>query len=347
MRQSSLYIVCTLVLLLLSGIFRDLPAKQGASARKSGQPRSSPSGPPPGPQALVVKATVDRQKIVIGQPVQLMLEASVAGHMVMSWPPLDSLPHFEWMEKGKVDSVIHSDGISYRQYLTVTSFDSGTWAIPRLPFIAGNKKYFTDSVRITVGYSKFDPGQDYHDIKDIIDVPNPFAKWIGWMVAAVVLVSLILVVWLVRKKKMLAIFQTPPARRLSPYEEAIRQLDELKEQRLAEKGPVKTYYTRLNDILRLFILERLGITSLAETNEELIGQIRSLPLPPEAFDELSETLRMSDFVKFAKYQPGISENERSFTVIRASVEQLNKIGLPEEAAEIGESGKGTALGKPA
>jgi len=44
---------------------------------------------------------------------------------------------------------------------------------------------------------------------------------------------------------------------------------------------------------------------------------------------------MSDFVKFAKYQPGISDNEHDFRVIRNSVELLNKIGEENKAVEEG------------
>jgi hypothetical protein len=290
---------------------------------------------------VVVKATVDKQQIVIGQPIQLMLEATVPGNAPLVWPPLDSIPHFEWVEKGKTDTVAGQDAHTYRQHLTITSFDSGSFSIPRLPFVSGDKKIFTDSVLIEVGYTKFDPNKDYHDIKDIIDIPNPYAKWIPWIVGGVTLLALILVVWLVRKKKLLQ--RLMPGNiagpRLSPYEEAIRQLEELEKQGLAENGSVKVFYTRLNDILRVFIYRRLGISSLAETNEELIGEIRGLPLTPAQFDELAETLRMSDFVKYAKYQPGVTDNERSYRVIRAAVERMNGIGSEREEAAAAGPGK--------
>ncbi|HEX9513643.1 MAG TPA: hypothetical protein VF939_24295 [Puia sp.] len=323
MRTPNLHIALASMIFFLAG---PLLAQPSAPSHGRHPGHVLPASPP-----VVVKATVDKQKILIGQPIQLMLEATVPGDAPLSWPSLDSLPHFEWMEKGKVDSVSKPDGRTYRQYLTVTSFDSGAWAIPRLPFIAGNKKYFTDSVKIEVGFSKFDASKDYHDIKDIIDLPNPFAKWIGWIVAAATLLSLALVIWLVRKKKLLKLFSAVEQPRLSPYEEAMEQLELLEKQRLPENGSVKAYYTRLNDILRLFISRKLGIASLSETNEELIGQLRPLPVAPAQFDELTETLRMSDFVKFAKYQPGISDNEHNLKVIRSSVGLLNKIG--EEANE--------------
>ncbi len=78
---------------------------------------------PPAVPAPVLKATVDKQKILIGEPIHLMLEATVQGNVPLIWPDLDSLPHFEFVEKGKVDSTQGSDGRSYRQYMTVTSFD--------------------------------------------------------------------------------------------------------------------------------------------------------------------------------------------------------------------------------
>jgi hypothetical protein len=94
----------------------------------------------------------------------------------------------------------------------------------------------------------------------------------------------------------------------------------------------------MNDILRLFVLRRLGIASLAETNEELIGQLRQLPIPPEQFHSLAETLRMSDFVKFAKYQPGVADHEQNLVVVRQSVEILNGIAEKREAASAAAAG---------
>jgi len=311
MKRLIVYIACPFVLLLLSRTLSAQPA-------------------PP----VKAKVSVDSQKIVIGQPLQLMVEAYAKGNTPMTWPLIDSLPHFEWLEKGQLDSVIKPDERYYRQRFVITSFDSGTWAIPRLPFVSGNKKYFSDSVRIAVNYSRFDPGKDFHDIKDIIDIPNPYAKWIPWGVTVVTLIALALVVWLVLKKKSKErTTAAASAPRLSPYEDAIRQLEELHKQGAGKNGQIKFYYTRLNDILRLFILRKLGIASLAETNEELIGQIRRLPLTHQQFDELAETLRMADFVKFAKYQPGMADNERNYQVIRQSVDHLNAIGQEQEQDE--------------
>jgi len=274
------------------------------------------------PAPAIVKATIDKDTILIGQPIQLMLEATVPDNISLAWPATDTLPHFEWLEKGKIDTSVRPGQRYYRQYFTITSFDSGNWAIPRLPFLAGMKKTMTDSIRIFVRYTKFDPSKDFHDIKEIIEVPNPWARWIPWIVAVVTVLSLALVFWLIRKRKVIRQLITRQVPRLSPLEEAMQQLDELAKQQLPLNGAIKTYYTRLGEIFRVYLFRRLNIHSLAETSEELIRQLRSSVLQPEQFDSVAETLRMSDFVKFAKYQPGVADSEHHYQVIRSAITAL-------------------------
>ena len=296
----------------------------------------SPSSAPP----ASIQATVDKEKIVIGEPFHLRLEVTVPDNIPFAWPGLDSIPHFDWLDKGKIDTTVRPGERTYQQYLTITSFDSGTWAIPRLPFLAGGKKVFSDSIRVTVDYTKIDPSKDFHDIKDIIDVPNPFARWIGWIVAGVTLLSAVLVFWLIRKKKLLRVLvPLRKAPRLSPYEEAIQQLEELERQRLPDTGAMKVFYSRIGEILRVYLQRRLKIESFAETSEELIGQLRRLRLPENVFDGLAEALRMSDFVKFAKYQPGVSDSSQHFRAVRAAIETLEQRQKEEELKEAAEEKK--------
>lgn len=294
---------------------------------------------PPSSPAAAIQATVDKEKIVIGEPFHLRLDVTVPDNVPFAWPGLDSLPHFDWLDKGRIDTTVRPGERSYRQYLTLTSFDSGTWAIPQLPFLAGGKKVLSDSIRVSVGYTKIDPSKDFHDIKDIIDIPNPFARWIGWLVAAVTLGSATLVFWLIRKKKLLKkLVSVRAAAPLSPFDEAVQQLDELERQHLPDKGAMKTYYSRMGEILRVYLLRRLHIASLTETSEELIGQLRRERLPGDVFDGLAEALRMSDFVKFAKYQPGIADSGQHYRVVRLAVETLEQ-RLKEEEQQKAEAAK--------
>lgn len=275
-----------------------------------------------------IRATVDRAKILIGEPIKLTIEANLLPGSDLNWPNLDSIPHFEFIEKGKIDSTINADGKSFVQHLTITSFDSGRQVIPTLSFLVDNKKIFTDSIAIEVDFTELDPKQDYHDIKDIIDVQNPLVKYVIWMIIALTLVSAALFVYFIRKREILKADkeeQQQPISKLSPYEQAMKALEELKKQNLPESGNTKLFYIRLNDILRLFVMQKLQISSMEKTNEELILQLKQLNMSREQFSQLAEALRMSDFVKFAKYVPGQHDNEWNFSTIESSVKLLNQI----------------------
>jgi len=113
--------------------------------------------------------------------------------------------------------------------------------------------------------------------------------------------------------------------KLTPYEEALQALDELRRKGYAQNGQVKNYYTRMNDILRVFVLRKLKISSLEKTNEELITQLRSMPMDKETFNQLAAALRIADSVKFAKYQPDASDNEKNMEIIKAAITSLNNI----------------------
>ena len=285
----------------------------------------------PAPPPATVQATADKQRIFIGEPIRVLLEATVPDNVPFAWPAIDSLPHFERLDSGRIDTIVRPGERNYRQYLTVTSWDSGYWSIPRIAFVAAGKKVFSDSIRIAVDYTRTDPSKDFHDIKDIIEVPNPFARYIGWIVAGCTLVALVLVVWLIRKKKLLQKWVPGVVVRLSPYEEALQQLAELERQRLPETGKVKVHYSRLGEILREYLLRRLGIASFAETSEELIGEIRRYQLLPAViYEALAEALRIGDFVKFAKYQPGIADSQHHFEAVRAAIESIEQRERAEE-----------------
>ncbi len=274
---------------------------------------------------VTINASVDKKEILIGEQIQLTLDAKVSLGLHVSWFHVDTLPHFEVIEKREIDSSITETEKSYHQIIIITSFDSGMQRIGPLPLSVDGKDFFADSIPINVTFKPLDPKQDYHDIKDILDVGNPFGKYIVWSVAAVTLVAVFIVIYFMTRKKTEKVEQRTEVSRLTPFEEAIKSLEELKKQQFTKKGQVKLYYSRLNDILRLFVLRKLQIATMVKTNEELIMQLKDLNISGEQFSQMAQALRMSDFVKFAKYQPGENENEQNIDIIKSSVELLNTI----------------------
>src|SRR3954471_15753169 len=79
---------------------------------------------------VLAKAAVDRDQILIGEPIKLTLEVHIPLGQSLNWFNLDNIPHFEIIDGGKADTSDNIDGKEYHQVLTITSFDSGTVVIP-------------------------------------------------------------------------------------------------------------------------------------------------------------------------------------------------------------------------
>jgi hypothetical protein len=274
---------------------------------------------------VLARASVNRDQILIGEPIKLTFEVRIPLGQSYSWFNLDTIPHFDIIAKGKTDTTDGIDGKQFHQELTITSFDSGTVVLPPLILQVNGKSYATDSIPIEVSYAQLDISKDYRDIKEIEEVPKPkWMDWIPWVLGVFTLIAIGVIVYLLRKPKKVAPVAQPPQPKLGPYEEALQALEELRKQGL-QNGEVKTYYSRLNDILRVFMFRKLKVATLEKTNQELIGQLRQTPMDKESFNQLVHALQIADFVKFAKYQPDEKDNEKNFTVIETAIKTLNNI----------------------
>jgi hypothetical protein len=265
-----------------------------------------------------IKATVDRNKILIGEQIQLTLEADIPENEPIRFFTTDSLPHFEFLSKQKIDTSNTSNGTLLRQVIHITSFDSGHWVIPA--FTLG-ENMITDTIPVDVMFSPFDSTQDYHDIKDIIEVKPQEEKkkwWLWYAIGGGAFLLVILLIYLLRKKKPV-ITVAPPV--IDPYEEAMKQLEKLQQGRTDQKQ----YYSRLVDIFRVYIYRKKDIHSLQKTTDDLVVQLKGIPIAKEQFEKLSQALRLSDFVKFAKYVPSNEDDRNTLETIKSAISGIEQI----------------------
>jgi hypothetical protein len=274
-----------------------------------------------------IKTAVDKNQILIGEPVRFTIDIHspmVSGNQL---PAIDSIPHFEMIEKGNRDSLISATGASYHLEWKITSFDSGTRMIPSFPVIIGRQLIKTDSLAIEVSYGVVDTAKDYHDIKSIIDIENPDVKYIPWILGAITLGALFLFIWFSRKPfTTVPVWVETPVSRISPFDEALADLEQLKTMLRNDPSTVKKYYSGLTDCLRVFLNRKLGLVTMEKTSEELILSLSNMSMNREDFSKLASTLRMGDFVKFAKYIPGPFDNDHNLEVIRSAVVFIDENG---------------------
>ncbi len=264
-----------------------------------------------------VKATVDKNQILIGEPIQLRLEVNIPENESIRFFSIDSIAHFEFLHPGKIDTTNTSNGTRLIQIIPITSFDSGSWVIPSFSLTESLR---TDSIPVDVGFSPFNPEQPYHDIKDIIEVEPAKKKqqW-WWYAAGAGVVLLILIIYLLTRKKSVLI--AVPKAVVNPYEEAMKQIAAIER----NKPEVKQYYSELTDVFRLYIFQKKGILSLQKTMDDMVIQLKGLNMNKERFDQLSQALRLSDYVKFAKYIPGPEDDRMLLDTIKKSIQDIEQL----------------------
>lgn len=273
---------------------------------------------------VLVKAYVDKDNILVGEPIQLSIEARFPLGETVNWFSLDSIPHFEYINKGTRQDTNDVDGKKQIQTITLTSYDTGQWTIPRFTISIDGKNYSSDSLSVKVRYNDgFNAEEDYRDIKETEEVNLPFdRKKLYYIIGAVLLLAIILIYLFNRKKKKK---ESPIAQTVvSPYEAAMKAIDGLKKQKPVGQVETKSFYTSLNDILRNYLSEQWKVSTKEKTNEELILQLKSYRLNSEQFTQLAQSLRLADFVKFAKYLPEDSDNEKALEVTESAIKQLHK-----------------------
>jgi hypothetical protein len=262
-------------------------------------------------QKITVSASSDKNRIVIGEQIRLTLQAVVPRDEVIDWPRIDSIRHFEVLEASKLDSQLSGEELLLKQTLTLTSWDSGRWQIPSFAIVGSHR---TKPIVVDVGFSPFDRKQPYHDIKDIIEVERPGESyWYWYLIGAVLLIALVLLLFPGKKK------EAPSTEFVADegiYKQSLARLEKLKG---AADGDPKVFHTELVDIFREYLHKRKGIQSFYKTTDDLGVQIGQLQLSKTVYQSLLQTLRLSDLVKFARFQPTVEENKTSVDMIKQSI----------------------------
>lgn len=315
----SKYLLCSLVLLAaVMPAAAQAPQSAGYSAR----------------------ASTDSAAIRIGEQFRLTLEVKAEKNTPLLWTQVpDSFDHFLVVGRGKVDTLVQPDTEVYRQQITLTSFDSGYWKIPSFTFKvrSGDSTLtlpglVTDSFLVQVNTVPVDTTKPFRPIKQIRSVPfNILAYW-PYMLGGVIVLLLLLYFIFFRKKKVKLIPRKVIPQE-PPYDQALKALKSLEQEKLWQHGEIKTYYTRLTDILRLYIERTFGIMAMEQTSDELLEKVKSATKLNQQRDNLRYILQTADLAKFARSQPSREEHEAS---MRKAYEVLEWTKPKPEAGVPGE-----------
>lgn len=258
--------------------------------------------------AQKVAAIPDRTNILIGEQIRLQVFAEFNKGYSFSWFPIDTIAHFEVLDKSDIDTIESASTITLKQTLTLTSWDSGKWQIPALVF----GRSATEPITVEVGHTPMDYSKPYHDIKDILAVKKPSeAKWYWYFILVIVVIALFMLFFPAGRKKEKPAFVTDAG----AYRNAMNELDRLQKEAVDDK----IFYTRLVQVFRDYLHRRKNIQSNSKTTDDLAIQMKEIDFGQEEFTDLVQTLRLSDLVKYAKFQASASDRADSISTIRKSI----------------------------
>ncbi len=271
-------------------------------------------------QQVKVSSSIERDSIWLGDQIKMILVAEYPVGTSLTFPQLkDSLANgIEVLSKSARDSSQLGSGLlQMRQSYTITAFDSGPH--PIAPFLFLSKSRMTpDTLRsnpltLFVKVPNVDLKKGFADIKKPYGAPITFKEIAPWILGIILAASILfLVIYAInRRRKNIPLFQVPPKPKLPPHVIALSELDKLKEEQLWQHDKVKDYYTRLTDIIRVYLEDRYEVSAMEQTTQEILFQFKgeASQIKGKLYTGLQKTLETSDLVKFAKYTPLADENQ--------------------------------------
>ena len=271
-------------------------------------------------QDIKLSTALEHDSIWLGDQIKLLIVVEQNAGTKVEFPQLpDSIDKVEILSKSKIDtSKLDGTRIQLKQSYLITCFDSGMQMLPPFYFTvkSGSRvdSIKSNNLRLFVKMPPVDLKKGPVDIKKPFAAPVTLKEIAPWLLGIILIGALVfLVIYAIsRRKRNKPLFQRPPKPKLPPHVLALQELDKLKGEELWQHEKVKDYYTRLTDIVRIYIEERFSISAMEQTTYEILTEFKAkeAQVDPKSVVELKQILEVADLVKFAKLTPLPDENHQ-------------------------------------
>lgn len=284
-----------------------------------------------------VENRIDSVQILIGEQAHITVSVTMKEGQQAMFPQFGNNAFLtegvEVLESRDVDTVrLDNQMMRVAREYTITSFDDTLYYLPPIKVKVGNKEYQGKSLAlkvITLEVDTLHPNQ-FFPPKDVQDNPFQWSDWSTSFWLSLLMLLLIVVafyLYLRLRDNKPVISRIRFVRKLLPHQRAMKEIEQIKTERLTQSEDQKTYYTKLTDTLRTYLEERFGFNAMEMTSGEIIERLRQHD-DPKAIEELRELLQTADLVKFAKYSVLTNENDRNLASVIDFIDSTKREDMP-------------------
>ncbi len=225
--------------------------------------------------------------------------------------------------------------------IILQSFDSGMYRINPIKYVEGNETILSNQPVLKVLPVSVDTLQTIHDYADVADIDRSFIDYLPdfvvdyglWILAIIIALGVTAyVIYFVTKKKNP--FAPAPQKPIPPYEKALQELAQLRAEKLCEQGKERDFYTRLTDILRVYLHGRFGINAMEMTSTQIRHTLQANEETRLSKKNMEQVLETADFVKFAKVRPLPDDNVKAFNSAMQFIEDTKPQPNPETESDV-------------
>jgi hypothetical protein len=290
-------------------------------------------------QAQSVEASIDQIEMLVGEQAHVMLKAVAKENAKVEFPqfkPMEYVtPGVEVLACQPQDDKESDNGFVERSMIyTLTSFDDTLYYIPPLTVKIDGKPYQSKSLALKVLTIEVDTAhaEKFFPPKGVQDNPFLWSEWslIFWLSVLLLIISAITYYLYVRLRDNKPIIShIRIVKKLLPHQKAMKEIEQIKADKMVSAENSKEYYTKLTDTLRKYIEERYGFSAMEMTSSEIIEKLMATQ-DQKALDELRELFTTADLVKFAKYSTLINENDKNLVSAIDFINQTKLENVPTE-----------------
>ena len=294
---------------------------------------------------VTVEAAIDSIEMLIGEQVHVTVTATTKEGSKVEFPvfkPLQQIiPGVEVLKSTELGTKGKDNGFVDRQVVyTLTSFDDTLYYLPPFVVKVDGKPYESKSLALKVVGIEVDTThvEKFFGPKDVQDNPFQWSDWslLFWLsVLMLVLMAVGYYLYLRLRDNKPIITRIRIVKRLLPHQKAMKEIEQIKADKMQNSENAKEYYTKLTDTLRKYIEDRYGFNAMEMTSSEIIGRLeQALSDDTESADTMKAELRQlfttADLVKFAKYSTMINENDANLVSAIDFINQTKLENLPTE-----------------